>query len=99
MKLLSLAICTASLTEIVVRPLLRTMCVDPDGICVVFAPSSLQRRTGSIVRVSKMLLQVVLDKRTVRLLPIQHSTNVLVERAEQHAPQRAINFTSTLLPQ
>jgi hypothetical protein len=52
MKLLSLAIWTASLTEMVVRPLLRTTCVDPDGDCVVSAPSSLQRSTGSMPGVS-----------------------------------------------
>jgi hypothetical protein len=56
MKLLSLAIWTASLTEMVVRPLLRTTCVDPDGDCVVSAPSSLQRSTGSMPWVSLCLV-------------------------------------------
>jgi hypothetical protein len=86
MKLLSLAICTASLTEIVVRPLLWTTCVDPDAVCVVFAPSSLQRSTGSVFCVSEMLPLVVLEKLTIRLLPVEHCADVLVERAEQHAP-------------
>ena len=34
---------------------------------------------------------------TIRLFPIEHSADVLVERAEQNAPQRAINLSSTLL--
>ena len=47
MKLLSRAICTASLTEIVVRPLLWIVWVRPDGDWAESAPSSLHRNTGS----------------------------------------------------
>jgi hypothetical protein len=55
MKLLSRAICTASLTEMVVRPELWIVC-RPDGDWAdSSAPSSLQRKTGSNTRVSVLL--------------------------------------------
>jgi hypothetical protein len=97
MKLLSRAIWTASLTEIVVRPLLRTTCVEPDGDWVVSAPSSLQRSTGSVEYVSIGSPSKFKGRLTVWLFPVQYCANILVEGAEQDTSQCTVNFTRTLL--
>jgi hypothetical protein len=58
MKLLSRAIWTASLTDIVVRPLLCMLCVEPDGDCELSAPSSLQSNIGSDSEISENALNL-----------------------------------------
>lgn len=79
-KLLVCAILTASLTEIVVRPLL-----GPIDSAVVQGsdsiPRSLHRSTGSaMVSMAELCQQHVAQRLTVRLLPVQRCANVLVVR-------------------